>query len=584
VPKIEVNRDVFFKQIGKKLTNDKLIDVLESAKGELNEVDEEHGVLKIELNDTNRPDLWSSVGLARAVRTYLTGEQPSYAFFGAAGGKKKAAVKKVVVDEKLKNVRPYIAAFVASGKKIDDPGLVDLIQAQEKLCGNYGQKRKGIAMGVYRSDIIAYPVSYVAADPDKTRFIPLGLEEELSLRDILAKHPKGVEFGPIISGFKRFPYLKDANGEALSLPPIINSARLGAVEAGDESLFIELTGTDSDTLLLACSIVACNLADSGWDIEPVAVEYPYETPHGTTVVTPFYFQKPVTVRLSEAHRLLGEKITAAEATACLKRMGNPVTHGSEKPVAGGAKGHPAGDSKPTDVIVLTPPPFRNDFMHPVDVVEEIMMGRGLSSFAPIYPEAFTIGRLSPREEFTRRAREIAVGLGYQEMIYNYLGSRADIVDKMKSDGSDVLEISNPMTESYAVVRDSILPSLLATEAGSANAVYPHKFFEAGRIARRDDSENYGSTTRVFLSLFVADRAVDFNAVSADLSGLMYYLSREYVLEPLDDPRFIRGRSAAISVNKKRVGVMGEIHPQVLEAWGVQTPCVAAEIDLDLLRK
>ncbi|MBN2352948.1 MAG: phenylalanine--tRNA ligase subunit beta [Spirochaetales bacterium] len=583
MPKIEVNRDIFFKQIGKKFTKDKLVEVLECAKGELDEVDEEHGVLKIELNDTNRPDLWSSVGLARAVRTWLTGERPAYKFFAAGKGKKATPKKRIIVDEKLKSIRSYIAAFVASGVKVDEAGLIDLIQTQEKLCGNYGRKRKSIAMGVYRSDIIAYPVNYTAADPDKTRFTPLGLEEEMSLREILARHPKGVEFGPIISGFKRFPYLKDAHGECLSLPPVINSAKLGAVEVGDASLFIELTGTDLNTLLLACSVVACNMADSGYEIEPVSVEYPFETPYGQTIVTPFYFQKPVSFRLSEAVRLLGDKIAASEALACLKRMGNSVKRGSAKPAPSGAEGLTTGGAKSADVFVLQPPPFRNDFMHPVDAIEEIMMGRGLGSFSPIQPEAFTVGRLSPREEFTRRAREIMVGLGYQEMIYNYLGAKADIVGKMKGDGTDLLEIANPMTENYEAVRNSILPNLLATEAGSANAVYPHRFFEAGRIARLDPSENYGSTTRVFLSLFVADRAADFNAVSADLSGLMYYLSREYVLEPLDDPRFIKGRSARIMVEKECVGVMGEVHPQVLEAWGVQTPCVAAEIDLDLLR-
>jgi phenylalanyl-tRNA synthetase beta chain len=568
VPKIEVNRDIFFKQIGKKLSAEKLTAILECAKAELDEVDEAGGVLKIELNDTNRPDLWSSVGLARAVRTYLTGERPTYKFFASGKAKKAAPKKRVIVDEKLKSIRPYIAAFVASGKKIDEPGLLDLIQMQEKLCHNYGRKRKSIAMGVYRSDRIVYPVRYTAADPDKTSFTPLGTEREMTLRRILAEHPKGIEFGPIIAGFKRYPYLKDANGECLSMPPIINSATLGAVEVGDDSLFVELTGTELDTLLLACSITACNLADSGYDIEPVAVEYPFETPYGATIVTPFYFQKPVAFRLSEAVRFLGEKITAAEALACLKRMGSPVKK----------------DEKSSNVFHLQPPAFRNDFMHPMDAIEEIMMGRGLSSFSPIPPEAYTVGRLTVREEFTRRAREIMVGLGYQEMIYNYLGAKADFIDKMKVEGADLLEISNPMTENYEAVRNSILPNLLATEAVSANAVYPHKFFEAGRIARLDAKENYGSTTRVFLSCLVADRAADFNAVSADLAAFLYYLSREYTLAPLDDPRFIRGRAARVMVKDVCVGLLGELHPDVLVNWGIQTPCVAAEIDLDGLLK
>ena len=579
MPKIEVNRNTFYKQIGKKFTQQKLVDILETAKGELDEVLEAEGILKIELNDTNRPDLWSGLGLARHIRTYLEETRPVYKFCsrpktkkpaasGAKGKPPAAAGQRVIVDKNLRSIRPYIAAFVAAGPAIDDPGLIDLIQMQEKLCGNYGRKRKGIAMGVYRSGQIAYPVHYAAADPDKTRFTPLGLDKEMSLREILKEHPKGVEFGPIIAGGKYFPYLKDANGGALSMPPIINSARLGAVEVGDTSLFIELTGTDMDTLLLACSIVACNLSDAGYMIEPVTVEYPYETPYGTVVTTPFYFQKPVKIKLSDACRMLGQKIGMPEALACLKRMGNGVRR----------------DAKNKDIVILDPPPFRNDFMHPVDVIEEIMMGRGVASFEPVFPEAFTMGRLSPQEEFSRKARDVMVGLGFQEMIYNYLGSRQDIIEKMNTDGADALEISNPMTENYEVVRNSILPNLLYTESISANAVYPHKVFEAGRIAKRDDKENYGSVTRQYLSFVIADRAVGFNELAADMAVVLYYLSREYVLEPLDDPRFIKGRAARVLVKGKPVGVMGELHPAVLTAWGVQTPCAAAELDLDLLLK
>ena len=177
----------------------------------------------------------------------------------AAKSQKADGGKRVIVDKNLKSIRPYIAAFVASGPALDEPGLIDLIQMQEKLCGNYGRKRLSIAMGVYRSGQIKYPIHYIAAHPDKTRFTPLGMEKELSLRSILTEHPKGIEFGGIISEFKQFPYLKDGNGKALSMPPIINSAQLGAVEVGDTDLFIELTGTEIDTLLLACSITTMGL-------------------------------------------------------------------------------------------------------------------------------------------------------------------------------------------------------------------------------------------------------------------------------------------------------------------------------------
>ena len=75
MPKIEVNRKIFFTSVGKKLAMDELVDLLECAKAELDEVVEDQDILKIELNDTNRPDLWSTMGLARQLYSYLGGNR-----------------------------------------------------------------------------------------------------------------------------------------------------------------------------------------------------------------------------------------------------------------------------------------------------------------------------------------------------------------------------------------------------------------------------------------------------------------------------------------------------------------------------
>ena len=50
-----------------------------------------------------------------------------------------------------------------------------------------------------------------------------------------------------------------------------------------------------------------------------------------------------------------------------------------------------------------------------------MIGRGMDTFTPVMPRDFTVGRISAAEEYGRRVREIMIGLGYQEMIYGYLG-------------------------------------------------------------------------------------------------------------------------------------------------------------------
>ena len=591
MPKIELYQKALFSYMGASLPHDELEVLLEAAKGEIDEPVDADGIMKIELNDTNRPDLWSTAGLGRALRIYLGGEIPRYDFFsraadrprpagakgtGASPDIRDAGTRRVIVDPGLREYRPYIAAFAVSGKPIDDASLKDLIQSQEKLCNNYGQHRKSIAMGVYRTDLMTFPVHYRAADPAATRFVPLGMDRELTLYEIIEQHPKGQEFGPIVADFPRMPFIADDAGEVLSFPPVINSARVGAVEEGDEALFVELTGTDLESLLHACSIVACDLADAGHTIHPVAVEYPYDTPFGRVIVTPCYFQEPVTTQLPEVRRLLGEEIVADEAAMALRAMGVPSDLQTE-----------------ADAITAFPPEYRNDFLHPVDVAEDIIIGRGMKSFAPEMPSDFTIGRLSEIEQYSRKVIGIMVGMGFVEMIFPYLGSGRDFLENMRpvppgesgerpatGVNGGVVKLENPMSESYEYVRNSSIPFLLRAESVSAHAAYPHHVFEVGKVARFDPDENHGVRTVDSLAMMSADADADFTRVAGHVSVLFYYLSREYEVVDAYDERFIPGRAAEIRIDGRPVGVFGEVHPQVLENFGITVPATACEIDLN----
>ncbi|MDR1025196.1 MAG: phenylalanine--tRNA ligase subunit beta, partial [Treponema sp.] len=495
MPKIEVNEEVFYSLAAGdrpdagdsrryrevwQADRGAFEEALSCAKAELDEDSDKdlppgERVLKIELNDTNRPDLWTTAGCARQLRVYHGGRRPEYPFFSMPGKLRKAA-HKVLVEEGVRKVRPYLAGFIAGGKAVTDASLRDMIQTQEKLAWNYGRKRRTVSMGLYRISIIKWPISYRGVDPDGVSFVPLQWDTPLSLREILRQHPKGREYSFIQEHEPVHPLLVDAGGAVLSYPPIINSADLGAVQVGDTDLFVELTGTDLPSVTLSASIMACDLADQGYTIEPVEVEYAYDTPFGRNLVCPYYFQKPVFCSLSRVERFLGEGLGAAECTAALERMGLRA-----EAVRDLERGAPAGAS-PEDGVLAWPPEYRNDFLHAADVMEDVMIGRGLGSFKPQRPGDFTVGRLSPVTFFSRRVKEVMIGMGYQEMIYNYLGSRRDLVENMRGDAGRILRIANPMSENYEYVRDTVLASLLASESVSGHAAYPHRIFEVGKVA------------------------------------------------------------------------------------------------------
>ena len=584
MPKIEVNEKLFFNLLGKKYDYDTLERKLTCGKAELDEKpdmsqSEDERVIKIELNDTNRPDLWSTGGVTRQLRLHEGAKRSDYSkFISRAGAIKDCGDRIITVEEGLKDVRPFMVSFVISGKAIDDPMLKDIIQTQEKLCWNFGRKRKSISMGVYRMSQIKWPCHYKAVDPDKTSFVPLACDKPMTCRQILTEHPKGKDFGWILEGLKKFPLLTDDKDEVLSMAPIINSATLGAVQVGDKDLMVELTGDNMENLILAANIVACDFHDAGYEILPVKVVHPYETGFGKEIVVPYYFQKEAKATLAAINKKLGSDLTKEQVLDALSRMDNDVT---AKDIAVNEKTAKYCAANKTDVeFTVNPAPYRNDFLHEVDVIEDVMIGMSLDYFKPQKPNDFTIGKLSDVTLFSRKTKEIMVGLGYQEMIFNYLGSKRDYIDRMNISADKVIEILNPMSENYQFVRPSIIASLLRAESAAANAIFPHKIFEIGKVAFLDDSENTGTKTIQSLGFMTAANNANFNDLASEVASILYFLDHKYEVKEANDPRFIPGRQAAIIVKGKQVGIFGEIHPQVLENWQIAVPCVAGEIDIE----
>src|SRR6478672_5900498 len=143
-------------RIKRPLSIERLEDWLMLVKGELKEHVSETGELRIELQDSNRPDLWSCEGTARQIRIKLTGALSEYSFFHT----KSRPVRRLTVAPDLQTVRPYVAACTAVGYEVTAAGLAQLIQVQEKLADIFGHKRRTVSIGLYRLSAIAFPIAY----------------------------------------------------------------------------------------------------------------------------------------------------------------------------------------------------------------------------------------------------------------------------------------------------------------------------------------------------------------------------------------------------------------------------------------
>lgn len=557
MPKIEIKKDDLFSLIDQSLTNDELERLLESAKAELDDILEDG--YKIELNDTNRPDLWSTSGIARQINMYQHGKTYKYNFFASQ------SEFKIEVDPALEHIRPYIVGFAVKNIDVDEPLLLELIQNQEKFCQNFGHKRRDIAIGIYKLNTIEFPIHYRAVKPEEITFAPLGEDRDLNLRDILQFHPKGMEFGHIVKDYDKFPIILDNGSNVLSFPPIINSRAIGEVEIGDSELFVELTGFTLTNMLLVANIMACDLADRGGTIIPVQNNHPYDTPHGRSFTVPFDFNYSISFNISELYKMAGSKPEDAEVKENLAKMGyHDITRSQ-------------------DQLQVSIPPYRNDIMHAVDVIEDYIIGRGLNNFEIEMPSEFTHGTLSNLELFADKIRHLAIGTGFQEVISNILTSKDNIFSKMNNPSGEAVEISNPMTESYNVLQNSLIPSLLEIETTSAKSDYPHRIFEVGEVAIKNKSSNHGSDTYLYLGLLDAQPKSNFSDMRSTIDNLLYYAGIEtFHLVEIEIPFLLKGRSGQIICKDQVIGYLGEIHPEVLEKWDILMPCTTAELFLDTI--
>jgi phenylalanyl-tRNA synthetase beta chain len=591
MPKITVEKNDLYRLAG--LEEDYPLEMLEAdlalVKGELKRIhhsgDEAPGdeQVRIELSDTNRPDLWCVEGIARQLRDHRAGCGREYPFYT-----REPAELRIVVDARLKDIRPYIGGFLATGGAMDESGLLAFIEGQETLDRNFGRKRKAVSIGLYSGAAVRFPVQYRAVERSEVLFEPLAPAGTLkdgatwpaglamTPQEILKKHPTGQEYAWTLEGFERVPLLTDAEWKVLSLIPIINSAGLGRVTPGMDSLFVEATGTDLDQVLLTLNILATNLNDRGWTIQPVTVEYPYDTPRGRLVTAPQAM--PITQRapLEMFDRLLGEK-----------QDGEDIV---QKLTAYGVRSALDGDA-----VLATIPSYRQDYLHPVDVMEDFAISRGFMSFAPLLPEDFTTGGLNPLTGFEDLLRDLMIGFGGEEAICitlsndGILRQRMEVGMEMKDSrepfhGGPLVRISNVMNANCSTLRDWVLPSLLEVESHSEGALYPHYMFEVGEVAVFDPRENLGSRTESRLAMIIADEAASFDSVQSVLYALLNSLKVTFLVVPWEHPSFIPGRVALVlkeggsTTNPSSwLGFLGEFSPQVLTNWGARMPVAGMEL-------
>lgn len=563
MPKLEISLKDLERLAGKSFnTTNELEEALMFAKAELDEGKVEEGdAIKADAKDTNRPDMWSVEGLAREIAGR----------FGKKGCPKykvNYGKLKIIIDSKAKKTRPYAVAAIVRNLRLTNEIILQMIQLQDKIDTTFGRNRKEVAIGVYDVSKIKSPVTYTTVKPNGIKFKPLGKEgesySEMTPAEIMEKHPKGKEYKHLLDGMDEYPIFIDANKEVLSLPPIINSNFTGRVTDETKDVLIECTGYNLKYLLPALNSMVAAMADRGGIIESVQLNYP-DNYDKTVKETPDMNPKKLEVSIKKIKDMIGIDVSDKDIVELLEKARYDVKLDGDK-------------------LKLEYPCYRQDIMHWRDVLEDVLISYGYNNVNPRMREMTTRGAILKENIFCDKISEILVGMGLQEVLSYNLTNKKALFDKMRLKTEKIAEIENAVSETWSVFRSWLLPSVLDFLSKNKHNEYPQNVFEIGDTVVIDEKAMTKTRDVRKLCIAITDTEVNYNTLASQLDALMRSIGLTYVLEESDHASFLNGRLAAIVVKNKRIGMMGELHPQTLNNWELETPTMALELDVSELFK
>ena len=243
----------------------------------------------------------------------------------------------------------------------------------------------------------------------------------------------------------------------------------------------------------------------------------------------------------------------------------------------------AGESE----LKVTVPYWRNDVNIEEDLVEEVVRTIGydlvpttmLSSPIPFQQPVPVMG-------LRDQIKDLLASEGIQEVINYPLVTLQQLDQVEQLDPANLpMRVTNPMSADREYLRTTLRASLLATlAANQSHGSGPFRLFEAGRVfwPREGDLPDERETVAGVLaglrhepSWLEDDSLLDFYDAKGVVELVLNRLGVSATYEPSDDPSFHPGRCAVIKVADAVIGVVGEVHPVVMDRLGLESPQVAA---------
>ena len=237
---------------------------------------------------------------------------------------------------------------------------------------------------------------------------------------------------------------------------------------------------------------------------------------------------------------------------------------------------------------------RPDISIKQDLVEEVIRIYGYDNLASTLPKfsKTTKGGLTYSQRMVRDLRAVYASLGFNDTINYSLVSEEEATEYTLEDHHKV-RLLMPMTETHSTLRQSLVPGLLNTvQYNVARKQKDLKLLEIGRVFFGSGDDNIQPKETLYLSAALTgeERATKWlkESSSLDFFAAKGYLEVVFDRLGLDEKVTYKksklegmhpGRFAEVYLGEKRIGFIGEVHPQVADKLGLNTTYVF-EINLD----
>jgi phenylalanyl-tRNA synthetase beta chain len=292
----------------------------------------------------------------------------------------------------------------------------------------------------------------------------------------------------------------------------------------------------------------------------------------------------VSLRPRRCNAILGTDLSAAQMSDYLTRLGCTIAPG-ETP----------------ETLAVEVPTFRPEVEREIDVIEEVAIVHGYNNLPITVPGGLAgSARLTREQQIERRAREILRRCGLNETLSFSMFCPVDL-DKLhcERDAPErrLLGLSNPMSADATVLRTTLLPALLTACAyNQSRRVADLALYELSRVffacAGADLPEERlrvagilaGSPWTSRWNLPEESRQVDFFWLKGLVEQFLEELGlKEVAILPGLQPTFAAGVCAEVRLGEQTLGWLGEVAPEVAEAYDVEGSVLAFELDFTAIQ-